>query len=95
MLQTEDIKFGLENENKIFPIISSFLNVDLKKTKTYDSYDWTNEDKTIYVELKSRRITYNKYNTTVIGLNKIRKCKNDNITYYFIFLFIDGLYYIK
>jgi hypothetical protein len=96
MSQKEDIKLGAINENKVFPTLSSFFNTDLKKTPNkFNLFDWTNTTNTIFVELKSRRISYNKYDTTIIGLNKIKTCTNPNVCYYFVFLFTDGLYYIK
>jgi len=96
MSKTEDINFGLTNEQKAIPSIESFLKTELKKDPNpYSIYDWWNETKTVFVELKSRRNTHNQYDTTIIGENKIQMCTNPDIKYYFVFLFTDGLYYIK
>ena len=96
MSKKEDINFGLTNEQKVIPSIESFLKTELKKDPNpYSIYDWWNETKTVFVELKSRRNTHNQYDTTIIGENKIKMCINPDVNYYFVFLFTDGLYYIK
>jgi hypothetical protein len=96
MSKKEDIKFGLSNEEKALPQITTFLNTELKKDPNpYAIHDWWNETKTIFVELKSRRITHNQYDTAIIGLNKIKKCDNPNVNYYFVWLYTDGLFYLK
>jgi hypothetical protein len=92
----EDIKLGELNETKAIPIISSFLNTTLTKdTNRYATFDFFNDPKTIYVELKSRRIKHDKYETALIGLNKVNWCKDPNINYYFVWLYNDGIYYLK
>ena len=47
------------------------------------------------IELKSRRNTYSKFDTTIIGKNKIDYAKSLNKKVIFVFNFIDGLYYIE
>ena len=92
----QDIKFGLENETKVIPTLSSFFNTELiKDPNPYAVHDWYNETKTIHVELKSRRIKHNEYSTALIGLNKINSCKNPDVKYYFVWMYNDGLFYIK
>lgn len=96
MSKKEDLQFGLNNEQKVMPILENFLNTKLQKgTNEYSIYDWWNETKTIFVELKSRRITHNKFDTALIGYNKVQQCTNKNINYYFVWLYTDGLYYLK
>jgi hypothetical protein len=65
----------------------------VKKIQSLKS-TYNNDDKSILVELKSRRISSNKYNDTIINLSKIINCSDDK-SYYFFFQFIDGLYCIK
>lgn len=50
---------------------------------------------TIYAELKSRRIKHDEYDTAIIGLNKIEACTNPDVDYYFVYSYLDGIYYIK
>lgn len=58
--------------------------------------DYTNLGRTIYVELKTRRIKHDQYPTAIIGLNKLKWCQRDPTKeYYFVFCYTDGLYYIK
>lgn len=94
--KVEDLKLGELNETKAIPIISSFLKTDLKKSKNkYATFDFFNDPKTIYVELKSRRIKHDKYQSALIGENKVLWCKNPNVNYYFVWLYNDGIYYLK
>jgi hypothetical protein len=94
--KTEDLKLGELNETKALPEIETFLNTKLTKDKNkYATFDFFNDPKTIYVELKSRRIKHDKYNTALIGENKVKWCKNPDINYYFVWLYNDGIYYLK
>jgi len=96
MSKKEDLKFGLENEKKVLPVLEQFLETKLKKdTNPYSIYDWWNETKTVFVELKSRRIAHNQYETAMIGENKVKMCNNPSINYYFVWLYTDGLFYLK
>lgn len=63
-------------------------------------FDMVNDQKNIYVELKSRRTNLKDFETTIIGTNKINKSikyYNKNIDSYFMFKFNDkkSIYYIK
>jgi len=66
----------------------------------YHLFDMVNDDKNIYVELKSRRNGLKDFETSIIGTNKIRKSyyyHKKNIKSYFMFKFNDkkSIYYIK
>jgi len=85
---TQELKQGLQIQEIVLPIIQSYFNRDIKPTKgKYDRYDYLDND--YNYELKSRTNEYNKYPTTLIGLDKI-----DNNTIY-LFYFTDGLYFIE
>jgi Txe/YoeB family toxin of Txe-Axe toxin-antitoxin module len=91
-----DINLGLSNEDKAISQISEFLNIELiKDNNPYAIHDFYNKDKSIFVELKSRRINHNKFPTALIGENKIKKCNKPNVDYYFFWLYNDGLFYLK
>ena len=83
----------MENEQKLKlkkkpdPLLTK-LNTIIK----YNLIDFYNDD--IYIELKLRRNTYQKYNSTIIGSNKINYLKTLNKKCYFVFCYLDGLYYI-
>ena len=89
-----DIKYGLEKETELKPIIENYFNTGkLNKSLKYGIIDFYN--KKFYFELKSRRITYLSFTNTIIGKNKIDFIKKLNQQSYLLFYFIDGLYYIK
>ena len=88
-----DLVFGKLKENEIKEILEQYFNTTLQTTSKYNLIDFQNED--LYIELKSRRNTYSKFDTTIIGKNKIDYAKSLNKKVIFVFNFIDGLYYIE
>ncbi len=89
-----DLVFGKLKEIEIKEILEGYFNTTLQTTSKYNLIDFQNDD--IYIELKSRRNTYSKYNSTIIGSNKIEYAKSLNKKKcYFVFNFLDGLYYIE
>jgi hypothetical protein len=96
-----DKQMGTYNEIHYLPTFSRFFNTDLSRSPDeYDPLDYANVPKTIYAELKSRRIRHNQYDTCLIGGNKVDKCKsnlgaNPNTKHYFLYAYTDGLYYIE
>jgi hypothetical protein len=97
MLQTKenDLSFGTSNEVPVLDKIQTFFGKKFIRQGGYSIMDYVDETKTIYVELKTRRITHNRYTTGMVGLNKIEFCKDPNVEYYFCFCYTDGLFYIK
>ena len=71
-----DLVFGKLKEIKIKQILEQYFNTSLETSSKYNLIDFQNED--LYIELKSRRNTYNKFNTTIIGSNKIDYVKTLN-----------------
>ena len=88
-----DLDFGKLKEIEIKQILEQYFNTTLQTTSKYNLIDFYNDD--IYIELKSRRNTYNKFNTTIIGSNKIDYVKTLNKKCYFVFNYLDGLYFIE
>ncbi len=88
-----DLVFGKLKEVEIKEILEGFFNTKLNTSSKYNLIDFYNDE--IYIELKSRRNTYNKFNTTIIGSNKIDYVKTLNKKCYFVFCYLDGLYYIE
>ena len=74
-------------------MLECYFTTTLRISSKYWLMDFYNDD--LYIELKSRRNTYNKYNTTIIGSNKIDYVKTLNKKSYFVFYFIDGLFLIE
>jgi len=95
----EDLEYGESREVVIHKSLEQFFNCSLTNTKeTYGKYcafDFEDKDRNIRIELKSRRITKNRYPTSVIGFNKIQKAKNYSGQYLFVFEYLDGLYYVE
>ena len=91
----DDLIIGSLNEDYSIDIIKELLNLSsLKKLGEFDTFDFYNEEKNIFFEVKSRRINHNKYTTTMIGYNKILEAVKHDLVY-FIFIFEDGDYYYK
>ena len=93
--QSADLAFGTRNEDTIKNQIESIAGTPLIKQGGYSVMDYTNDAKTVYVELKTRRIKHDDYPTALIGANKIEFCSDPTKNYYFVFCYSDGIYYIK
>ena len=94
-LLEKDVNYGLLKEEEIKETIKEFFNLDdLIKLSKFHTMDFKSNNK--YFEIKSRRFNHNKYDTTMIGKNKIDYAlKNPDETFYFVFVFEDGIYYYK
>ncbi len=93
----KDYKFGIDQENKKKSIIETAFDIKVKKTASvYNPYDFYCESNNTYYELKSRNNTFDKYPTTMIGINKLNfDLNSDDKKFVFLFNFTDGLYYIN
>ena len=90
----EDITLGKQSEDEVFELLKNKYD-DLERTTGYATFDYKTRNKKLKIELKTRRNDSTKYPTTMIGNNKIKKCKNPDTTYLFIFKFTDKLMFIK
>ena len=92
MLKTiieNDYQFGRTKEGEVLQKMNEFFKDNIKQTsERFDTKDYLGEK--YNYELKSRRIKYNAYSTTIIPTDKVKE-GND---YMFLFNFTDGLYYI-
>ena len=99
MLVKADFDYGIISEKKNIDILTDFFKTKLIKDPfRYASFDFHNEDKSMYLELKSRKINKNQYPTTVISQLKIDSIIKENIQtrkYYFVFKYLDALCYIE
>jgi len=92
---TKDYNFGIANELNHFQTFKKYFNDEnLIQSKSRTALFDYESDKNC-VELKTRRNTYNKYPTTMIGKNKLDYCEDKDKDFYFCFDFTDGLYYWK
>lgn len=96
-----DYENGLSGEVLHKERIQTFFGMDLiKDTNKRSAFDFHNEAKTTYVELKTRTINHDRWPTTVIGASKVeharRGLKDDpSKRYYFVWAFKDGLFYLE
>lgn len=94
--QQSDLEFGIKSEMTNHEVLEGFLNTTLSRKGGYSVFDFEDPTKTIFVELKTRRIRHDQYPTAIIGLNKIQFCEFDTeIKYWFVFCYTDGIYAIK
>lgn len=96
--QRDDIRFGDVNEQRCKSAIEEFLGITLiKNTDPYAVMDFSDEHKTVHVELKSRRIVHDKYETALIGRNKVEWCRKRPVTdeCYFAYAYTDGVWIIR
>ena len=75
MLYELDIDYGLQNEKIYINKIEKYFDQKLFKLDYYNDYDFTNNDNSILIELKSRRCKIGEYNDTMISQSKINKAK--------------------
>lgn len=97
--QAEDVKFGTLKELELQKEVEEFTGKKMNRIGGYAVFDYVSEDKKTYVELKSRRCKYTSYPTTLIPLIKVQKAslihKRKGYKCYFMFAFLDGIYYTK
>jgi len=93
--QKDDIIFGEKSEATLINRIEGLVGQPLARQGGFNIMDYTNSSKTVYVELKTRRIRHNAYPTAIIGKNKIDFCSDPSKEYYFVFSYLDGVFYIK
>jgi hypothetical protein len=91
----DDLQFGLSSESRNHSSIERLVGCGLiKDSNPYSSFDFHNEDKTVFAELKTRRIRHNQYPTTLISADKIAHIEEGK-DYYFVWAYVDGMYYLK
>lgn len=92
-IKQNDILIGNMNEELIQLIYKEKFNLDLIKTDENHPMDF--DDGNNYYEVKSRNFNHDRYDTTMVGLNKILFSKNCIKPCYFLFAFKDGIYSYK
>lgn len=94
--QKADIAFGEASEMTNLDILQTYLDTKLERKGGYAVFDFENPTKTIFVELKTRRIRHDTYDTALIGLNKVAFCNAVNdVDYWFAYCYTDGIFVIK
>lgn len=93
--KNEDLAYGLKSELINKETLETFFGCGLVKTDTYHAMDYTNKDNTIFVEMKTRRINHNQYDTALIGKNKVDFCASSKAKCYFVYIYKDGMFSIR
>ena len=90
-----DIEYGNRAEIEVIKLLRVHFGENIiKNTYRFAIYDAKCKETNTHYEIKARRCAMNSYPTTIIPCSKIaKKQEKDNLI--FVFLFADGLYYIK
>lgn len=101
-IKQQDKILGEKSEKEVFLVLQKLYGYEFIRTCRGHVFDFITKDdddecicKNIIIELKTRRVKRNKYNTTIVGINKIRDAKmyyELGYDVYFLFKFIDGLF---
>ena len=86
---TTDLSFGRDNEIRVKQRLQRLFG-PLEETDAMDEFDFKNDN--FYIELKTRRVTKNKYHTTMVGENKVIKGFEHQLAgkrVFFVFDFVD------
>ena len=90
----EDLDFGLNAEIDIKDKLEERFGVLRPKKAKNDPFDFDGDN--LVIELKSRRINHNRYDTLFFGKNKYDKgCQYqmEGLRVYYVFNCLDGIYY--
>lgn len=93
--QKDDIEMGELSETMLIPMVEELVGEAVARQGGFNIMDYTNASKTIYAELKTRKIPSTRFPTAMIGKNKVEFCNDPTKHYYFIFCYTDGVFYIK
>ena len=88
-----DYQRGVDKEMQLKPTLETYFEDTIKKTGKFDLLDYEGEN--CWIEIKSRRNTYQQYPTTLISKNKIDFARTCTKPVYFVFDFTDQTRYIK
>lgn len=89
----EDYLLGTSQEDKIKPKLEEFFNDYYTKTDKFHSFDFKGRNS--YIEIKTRTFEKDKFETTIIPCSKLDFAARSDSSIYFVFVFTDGIYYIK
>lgn len=94
-----DYEFGISSEKQNLETIKKCFNININNDackNRYDNFDFKSSCDNVWIELKTRTNKHDQFETTIIPKSKIDYAiSNPQRTYYFVFAFTDGLYYIE
>jgi len=88
-----DLKFGLAEEDRLIHLFREKFDKLLCKTGDFSVMDFISPK--TYLELKSRNVKHDTYNSVMIGANKIKFARDCGKRVIFVFNFTDGIYYYE
>lgn len=89
----QDYAFGIEQEEKIKETLEKHFNTKLNKLSKYNKFDFEGEK--CLIEIKSRNVTSERFDSTILPYSKIEGIEKQNKEVYFVFNFTDKIYYIQ
>lgn len=95
----KDKLIGDRAEIDFFKLMNNQLNLCIKQAGEFCFYDFFNNRQKFVIELKRRQINKDKYDTTIIGYDKIARFekfnakKKNEYRFVLVFYFNDGIYY--
>jgi hypothetical protein len=95
-----DYAAGIAAEGTHKNELETFFGTGLvKDTNRLSAFDFHNEAKTLFVELKTRNISHDRWPTALIGASKVEHAKrglkeDPTKRYYFVWIYRDGIYYL-
>ena len=95
-LLKKDLDYGEKKEDEVRERLEKHFACELIKTHKTHLFDYVSLDKRLFIELKSRKNTKNKYPTTMIGYNKVKYALDkisEGYSVVFAFCFTDQLCY--
>lgn len=79
------LKYGLSNENNFLELLNdNGIYIEGNDNETDERFNWcdfrySNDKINVFFELKSRTVSKNKYNTTILAVNKVKAFKRNKI----------------
>lgn len=102
MRQSDDLTYGDKNETAVLPVLQTLPNPHAKHlrkiTEKFSVLDFKDPEGRLFVELKSRRIKHDKWDTAIVGFNKVCDAEwktSLGAECWFAFSYTDGIFAIK
>jgi len=95
-----DFAFGVQSEKTNHAILETLFKTPFIRRGGKAIFDFDNHStspaKTIYAELKTRRVKHDDYATALIGANKVYYASlNPDAEHWFVYNYMDGIFGIK
>lgn len=94
----DQYKFGKNEEKKLLILLKEKFKNIKHTIEKYNNWDFEDEDNKIKIEVKSRTIKSDHYNSAVLGSNKIyngKKLLKEGYRIFYIFNYTDKIFYYE